>query len=132
MLERKSWRVIAELCALAMAALWALPGQAQMAEVKEKPPMYSYVSFWTFPRGQWAERAKENAADRAILGKALSSGAIVGYGDDVNLIHQPDGEHARRLVVGYVHGRGAQCVGPVLQVRLDHFSAAGQRHRPLG
>jgi hypothetical protein len=35
---------------------------------------------------------KSNAADRILLGKALESGTIVGYGDDVNLVHQPDGE----------------------------------------
>jgi hypothetical protein len=123
MLERKSWRVVAELCALLMTALWALPGQAQMAEVKEKPPMYSYVSFWTFPRGQWAEREKENAADRAILGKALSSGAIVGYGDDVNLIHQADGNT-------HDDWWSAMSMAGVLNV-LDQFYKSGSPTSPL-
>jgi hypothetical protein len=74
-----------------MAAVWAIPAGAQMAEVKEKPPMYSYVSFWTIPRAQWAEMAKADAADQAVLDKAMSSGTIVGYGNDVNLVHTPDG-----------------------------------------
>jgi hypothetical protein len=62
-----------------------------MAEVKEKPPMYSYVGFWNIPRAQWAEMDKSRAADQPVLDKALSSGTIVAYGDDTNLVHQPDG-----------------------------------------
>lgn len=123
MLERKSWRVMAELCALAMAALWALPGLAQMAEPKEKPPMYSYVSFWTFPRGQWAEREKADSADRAILEKALASGAIVGYGEDVNLIHQPDGST-------HDDWWSAMSMAGVLNV-LDQFYKSGSPTSPL-
>jgi hypothetical protein len=91
MLNGKTWRVVAELCALTMAAFWAAPARAEMPEVKEKPPMYSYVSFWTLPRVQWAELEKANLADQKILDKALASGAIVGYGNDTNLVHQPDG-----------------------------------------
>jgi hypothetical protein len=53
--------------------------------------MYSYVSFWTIPRAQWSELEKSRAADLAILDKALASGAIVGYGDDTNLVHQSEG-----------------------------------------
>jgi len=34
---------------------------------------------------------KASAADQKILEKAAASGTIVGYGDDVNMIHQPDG-----------------------------------------
>ena len=90
-MNRKLWRVFAGLCALAMAAVWAAPARAQMSEVKEKPPMYSYVGFWNIPRAQWAEMAKADAADQKILDKAIASGTIVGYGNDVNLVHQPDG-----------------------------------------
>jgi hypothetical protein len=89
-MNRKVWRVFAGLCALAMAAVGALPAGAQMAEVKEKPPLYTYVGFWNIPRAQWAEMAKSSEADQAILQKALGSGTIVGYGNDVNLVHQPD------------------------------------------
>jgi hypothetical protein len=35
--------------------------------------------------------AKADAADQKILDKAIASGTIVGYGNDVNLVHQPDG-----------------------------------------
>ena len=53
--------------------------------------MYSYVGFWNIPRAQWADMAKADAANQNILDKAIASGTIVGYGSDVNLVHQPDG-----------------------------------------
>jgi len=68
-----------------------MPAVAQMSEVKEKPPMYSYVGNWNVPRTQWAEMEKSDAADAATLEKAMSAGTIVAYGNDVNLVHQPDG-----------------------------------------
>ena len=54
--------------------------------------MYSYVANWSIPRAQWADMEKANAADQKVLDKALADGTIVGYGSDMNLIHQPDGE----------------------------------------
>jgi hypothetical protein len=88
----KLCRFFAAFCALAMSAVCAAPVRAQMSEVKEKPPMYSYVGFWNIPRAHWAEMAKEQAADREVLDKATASGTIVGYGHDTNMVHQPDGE----------------------------------------
>jgi hypothetical protein len=64
---------------------------AQASEVKEKPPLYTYISNWDIPRAQWADMAKSDDADRPILDKALSSGTIVAYGNDVELIHTRDG-----------------------------------------
>jgi hypothetical protein len=89
-MKRRVWSVFAGVCVLAMSAVWAAPARAQMSEAKEKPPMYSYVSFWNIPRAQWAEMAKADEADRAILDKAVASGTLVGYGHDTNLVHQPD------------------------------------------
>jgi hypothetical protein len=123
MSNRVIWRAVAELCALALAACWAAPAQAQAPEVKEKPPMYSYISFWTLPRGQWAEREKANADSRAILEKALASGAIVGYGNDVNLIHQPDGNT-------HDDWWSATSMAGVLNV-LDQFYKSGSPTSPL-
>ncbi len=88
----KMWRVFAGVCVLAMFAVCASPAPAQMSEVKEKPPMYSYVSFWNIPRTQWGEMEKANAADQKILEKAVAGGTLVGYGSDTNMVHQPDGE----------------------------------------
>jgi len=90
-MNRNSWRFLAVLCAFAAVAVCAVPACAQAAEVKEKPPMYSYVAFWNIPRAQWADMEKNNLADQKVLDKAVASGTIVGYGDDMNLIHQPDG-----------------------------------------
>ena len=85
------WRLSVGLCTLAMAAVWAAPAYAQTSEVKEKPPMYSYVSNWSIPRAQWADMEKANLADQKILEKALANGTIVGYGDDVTMVHQAEG-----------------------------------------
>ena len=66
-------------------------GRGQTSEVKEKPPMYTYVGNWNIPRPQWADMAKADAADQKILDAAIASGTIVAYGNDVSLVHRPDG-----------------------------------------
>lgn len=86
---KRELRAFAGVCALTMAALWGMPAGAQ--EVKEKPAMYTYVSDWTIPRAQWGEMAKQGSANQGILDKAMASGAIVAYGNDETLVHQPDG-----------------------------------------
>jgi hypothetical protein len=91
-MNKYTGRVLAGMCVLGIAAAIGAPAGAQMSEVKEKPPMYTYVSNWAIPRAQWSEMAKAGDADRAALEKALASGTIVGYGSDVNLIHRPDSE----------------------------------------
>jgi hypothetical protein len=69
-MSKQMWRVFSGLCALAMAAVWAAPGYAQTTEVKEKPPMYSYVGNWNIPRAQWADMEKSNASELKVLEKA--------------------------------------------------------------
>src|SRR5450432_1003503 len=90
-MKGKRWGFFAGLVPLAMVAVWTAPAGAQTSAVKEKPAMYSYVGNWTIPRSQWAEMEKSIAGDQKILDKALADGAIVGYGDDRNLVHQSDG-----------------------------------------
>ena len=68
-MNRKQWGILACLCTLAMMAASAAPACAQ-DEVKEKPPMYSYVAFWNIPRAQWADMEKNDAAEQKILDKA--------------------------------------------------------------
>jgi hypothetical protein len=80
--------VLTVLCTLAAFAVCVA---AQMQEVKEKPRMYTYVAFWTVPRTQWADQAKQTASEEKMMEKAIADGGIVGYGDDQTLIHQPDG-----------------------------------------
>ncbi|HYN16005.1 MAG TPA: hypothetical protein VES66_09505 [Terriglobales bacterium] len=122
-MNKRSWRVLAGLCALAMAAVWAAPACAQMSEVKEKPPMYSYVGNWSIPRAQWADMEKATAADRKILEKAVSDGTIVAYGNDVNLVHQADGET-------HDDWWSAMSMAGVLNV-LDQFYKSGSSVSPV-
>ncbi len=88
-MNRKWYGFFAGVCALAMMAALATPARAQ--EVKEKPRMFTYVGNWAIPRAQWGAMEKSDAADQKVLEKALADGTIVGYGADMNLVHQPDG-----------------------------------------
>jgi hypothetical protein len=90
-MSRELWKVFAGLCALAMSAVWTGPAAAQMAEAKEKPPLYTYVAEWNIPRAQWAEMAKGNAASQKVMDQAVADGTIVGYGNDRTVVHQSDG-----------------------------------------
>jgi hypothetical protein len=82
----------ARLCAIAATTVWILPARAQAPAVKEKPPQYSYASFWTIPRAQWPEMAKVDAADKAIMDKAVANGTIIGYGNEASVVHRVDGD----------------------------------------
>jgi hypothetical protein len=73
-----------------LLTLYAFPAAAQMQEVKEKPPMYSYIANWEVPRAHWADVDKATAPVNDALQKSFDDGTIVGYGKDVNLVHQPD------------------------------------------
>lgn len=90
-MSKNMWRVLAGSFAIAMPVALAAPMSAQTAEVKEKPPMYTYVGNWNIPRAQWGEMEKSNASNQKVLEKALASGTLVGYGDDMNLIHTAEG-----------------------------------------
>jgi hypothetical protein len=122
-MNRKLWRVFAGLCTIAMSAVCISSAHAQMSEVKEKPRMYSYVSFWNIPRPQWSEMAKADAADQKILDKAIASGTIVGYGNDVNLVHQPDGST-------HDDWWSAMSMAGLLNV-LDQFYKSGSTSSPV-
>jgi hypothetical protein len=86
----KTWRGVVGTCFLGLIAGVALPASAQMQEVKEKPRMYTYVALWELPRAQWPEWPKSEAADQNTLQDAVGKGWIISYGDDTNLVHQPD------------------------------------------
>jgi len=86
----KQWGAFSALCALAITGVWVAPAGAQTAEVKEKPRMYTYIANWSIPRAHWADMDKQAATDAKIFDKAIASGGLVGYGYDVNLIHQPE------------------------------------------
>lgn len=89
-MKHKRWSSVVGVLVLAVTAMLSLPLGAQTTEVKEKPPMYTYVADWNIPRAQWGEMAKNDAADEKMMEKAFAAGTIVGYGNDMTLIHQPD------------------------------------------
>jgi len=94
-MKTRHWSVFTGLCGLAVFAMFAVsaaPSGAQATEVKEKPAMYSYIANWQYPRERWGDVARINAVDNTIFQAALSDGTLVGYGNDVNQVHTPDGE----------------------------------------
>jgi hypothetical protein len=91
-MNTRHWTVFTGLCVVAVFAMSAVPSGAQATEVKEKPPMYSYVANWQIPPEHWGDVAKINAFDNTIFQAALADGTLVGYGNDVNMVHTPDGE----------------------------------------
>ena len=64
---------------------------AQNAEVKEKPPLYTYIGSFAIPRAKWGEVQKQGAAEQKIFDAALAGGRLVGYGTDIELVHTDDG-----------------------------------------
>jgi hypothetical protein len=75
-----------------MALLGSGTGAAvAQAQVKEKPALYTYYASWQIPRAHWADMDKANQADQKALDQAVSSGSLVGYGDDAAVVHQSDG-----------------------------------------
>jgi hypothetical protein len=87
----KVWKVFVAGCALAMSAVWAGQAGAQTSEVKEKPALYTYVANWNIPREKWPDMEKSSAPEQQILNKAIADGTIVGYGNDMTVVHQADG-----------------------------------------
>jgi hypothetical protein len=121
-MKRNFRRVLTVLCAFVMVAVCVAPAAAQN-EVKEKPPMYTYVGNWAIPRGQWGEMEKANTADQPIYDKAFSAGTIVGYGNDVTIVHQGDGQ---------THDEwwSAMSMAGLLNV-LDQFYKSGSAASPV-
>jgi hypothetical protein len=87
MRNRKLWVALAGWTVFAISAGCATPARVQTAEVKEKPPMYSYIAVWNIPRDQWKTRENQATAARRILDRAISNGTIVAYGFDENPLH---------------------------------------------
>jgi len=84
--------VMVSVVGLAMLGMTATLAVAQTDEVREKPPLYRYVSYWTFPRAHWADVDKHNATGNLkVLAPALADGTLVGYGDEENLLHSTEG-----------------------------------------
>ena len=108
---------------ICLCVFFAVPVGAQTTTVKDKPPMYSYVGNWTIPRAQWADMDKSIAADQKTLDQAIANGTLVGYGNDRNLVHQPE---------GYTHDDwwSSMSMAGVLNV-LDQFQKSGSSVSPV-
>ncbi|MGA8502625.1 MAG: hypothetical protein WB683_13820 [Candidatus Sulfotelmatobacter sp.] len=129
-MNREVWKVFAGLCAIGMSAVCAGPAAAQMSEVKEKPPLYTYVASWTIPRAGWADMEKANASDQKLLDKGIADGTIVGYGNDVVAVHQSDGPThddwwSAMSMAGVLNQldqfeKSGNAVSPVLSSASDH------------
>ena len=89
-MHKKMRTIFTGLCGLFTLASLAASASAQ--EVKPKTPMYSYVANWQIPRDHWADMEKSAAARSAVMDRAIADGTLVGYGDDLNLVHTPDAE----------------------------------------
>jgi hypothetical protein len=115
--ESSSRRVmgIAGLAVLGMAATLA---GAQTDEVKEKPRLIKYESYWTFPPAHWGDVDKDNAtSNQKAFAPALTDGTLVGYGDDENLVRSRE---------AFTHSNWwlANSTADVLKV-LDAFEKGG-------
>lgn len=76
--------------ALVLGVLAAVSSGSALAEVKEKPALYTYISEWALPRAKWGELDKTVAAADKDNAQDLASGKLVGYGDDASVLHDPE------------------------------------------
>jgi len=114
--------VIAVFCLAAAAGMTSTAAVAQISEVKDKAPLYTYVAYWDIPRARWADMAKDSAGTVKILDKAIGSGAIIAYGNNEAVVHTPEGStHA-----------GWWCATSMAGVlnTLDEFYKAGTAATP--
>jgi len=73
----------------ALAGFWPAAAPAQQpAEVKEKPPMYSYIANWEVPRNKFKDMEDMLGKNAVVMSKSLSSGVLVGFGSDITLVHK--------------------------------------------
>ncbi len=121
-MNRKLCGIFAAVCVFSMMVVSSAPVFAQ-DEVKEKPPMYSYVAFWSIPRTQWPNVDKDDVPNQKILEKLVADGSIVGYGNDVNEVHEADG-------MTHDNWWSGMSMASVLNV-LDKFATSGAPTSPV-
>jgi|SRR5579872_744792 len=90
-MNSKERNCAAAICVLLASCLWVMPVAAQTADMKDKPPMYTYVSNFNIPRAHWPDMEKQAASNNKLFETAIANGTLVGYGNDVTLVHQPEG-----------------------------------------
>jgi len=52
---------------------------------------YTYVSFWTVPRADWATFEQQEKSTEATMRKLVADGTIVAWGTLASRVHQEDG-----------------------------------------
>src|SRR3569833_651987 len=131
-------KLITGMYAIALTAMWSVGSWARAQEVKQKPPMYTYIANWEIPRAHWPEMAKAADADKAVLDKAMADGTLVGYGNDENLVHTP-GEFTHddwwssssmaglMKVLDQISGVGGPST-PVLESATKHWDSIQESH----
>src|SRR6476646_8726268 len=89
MTQKTVWGIVTVcgLTTLGFSPATAADGPQGM-EVKEKAPMYSYIANWEVPRDKFKDIESQLDRNNALMGKHLSGGGIVGFGNDITLIHQ--------------------------------------------
>ena len=125
--------LVGALAAASMGAsltIGAAAASAQAAEVKEKPPMYSYLANWTLPRSQWAAMEKAAGNTEKVTSDALAKGTLVGYGSDMTVVHREEGTtHDEWWSAMSMSGvlavldemyKSGNAVSPVLQAATKH------------
>jgi hypothetical protein len=91
-MNRSVCRIMVGVAGLAVLGMTATLAGVQTDEVKEKPPLYRYVSNWAFPPPHSADPDKDGSAgNQKILAAALADGTLVGYGDEENQVHFAEG-----------------------------------------
>ena len=88
-------RVMVDVAGLAVLGMTATLAGAQTVEMKEKAPLYRYVSYWTFPRAHRSDVDKDNTTgNQKILAPALADGIGPAFGAMmVNFTPQADFVH---------------------------------------
>lgn len=86
-----AWPRGAGIAGLAVLGITATFAGAQTVEVKEKPRLIRYESYWTVPPAHWGDVDKDNAiSNQKTLAPALADGTLVGYGDNENLVRSTE------------------------------------------
>jgi hypothetical protein len=110
--------LMVSVAGLAVLGMTATLAGAQTDEVKEKPRLYRFESYWTFPPAHWGDVDKDNAtSNQKVLAPALAGGTLVGYGDNENLVRSRE---------AFTHSNWwlANSTADVLKV-LDAFEKGG-------
>lgn len=85
---RQTLWMFVSVCALTFAGLPATAQAQQRTEVKEKAPMFSYIANWEVSRDKFKDMEGQLGSNNALMKKHLSAGDLVGFGNDITLVHQ--------------------------------------------